>query len=71
MMQTEGTYPNYGVSDACVYDKAKGVVQVINQVPVIPNNPDQLLSALVETPVLAEINADIEFVFYQGGILDS
>lgn len=29
------------------------------------------MQAIKENPVMAEINADLEFVFYTGGILDS
>ena len=29
------------------------------------------MQAIKENPVMAEINADFEFVFYTGGILDS
>jgi C1A family cysteine protease len=35
------------------------------------NNPDTLKAAVNEGPVVAVVQADVDFVFYQSGILDS
>eukprot|EP00347_Sterkiella_histriomuscorum_P008296 403345628 len=71
-VQLESDYPSTGVSTGkCNADLTKGVVQSTYQKFVTPNNQEQLLQAILENPVLAEVNADLEFVFYNSGILDS
>ncbi|CDW86577.1 cathepsin l [Stylonychia lemnae] len=72
-MEKESDYQTQAKSgDACNYDKNKRAVKIY-QPPLYPtaNSQSALMKAIVEGPVLAEINADIPFIFYQSGIIDA
>lgn len=72
LVQLESDYPTNGVSGKkCMYDATKAKLKPMSQVFVKPEDVDQLIGAINENPVLAEVNADLEFVFYQGGIIDT
>lgn len=71
-LEKEEDYPTSGVSSTdCNYDQSKASVQLTSVVYPIVNNPQKLKEAIVENPVIAVIQADVEFLFYQSGILDS
>jgi len=73
LLEAETDYVTENKSgDTCAYDQTKGAVKVLNRLfPTAANNVEALIERILEGPVLVEISADVEFVFYQSGIIDS
>lgn len=70
-VELENTYPYTAEDDSCTWSKSEGKVLVTKVTNVPPNNAQQLMAAIAKTPVTVAVEADTNFQFYTGGILNS
>lgn len=70
-IDTEEDYPYTATDQKCKETTQSGLVIVTSVNLVSHNSPDQLMAAIAETPTTVAVQADEDFQFYSGGILDS
>jgi C1A family cysteine protease len=69
-VELEDTYPYTAEDDSCAWKKTDGKVLVTKVNVVPPNNAQQLLAAIAQAPVTVAVEADTDFQFYNGGVLN-
>jgi len=71
-IEQESTYPYTGVDGTCNYKKAETVSANTGYSFVTPNNANDLLTAIVSSPVSVAIEADQSvFQFYTSGVIST
>lgn len=70
-VELEDTYPYTGEDGSCEWTKSEGVVTVKKVNRVTPNNSQQLMAAIAQVPTTVAVEADTDFQFYNGGVLNN
>jgi len=70
-MMLEDDYPYTGEDGSCAQVKSKGKVTVKTVKNVQANSSAQLLAAITLVPTTVAVEADTDFQFYSGGILNN
>ena len=50
-------YPYFGSEQHCLFEEGRGNSQISNYINVLPNDPEQLMTAVKMGPVAASISA--------------